>query len=153
MEKDQLKEVRKVLGFSQAKLAEILGTFQQTVARWESGTRSVPDDFAFVLGLHAPLPSIGYLIEHPEAFTPEMDMARCVAEIRYYREREGEAERSLSTLAGQDPKETEHARRIWDDARKQAQGYAAHAAFRLVDLMTEKALRNRSRHVALGDRA
>lgn len=51
MNGDDLKVWRKRRGLTQARLAELLGTYQVTVARWEGGTRKIP--FLLPLALEA----------------------------------------------------------------------------------------------------
>ena len=51
MNSDELKFWRKRWGLTQAKLAALLGTYQVTVARWETGTRKIP--FLLHLALEA----------------------------------------------------------------------------------------------------
>ncbi len=46
-----LKQWRRRWGLSQIDLAKVLGTYQVTVARWETGTRKIP--FLLPLALEA----------------------------------------------------------------------------------------------------
>lgn len=42
MEKEELKKWRKKHSFTQEELANSLGVYQVTVARWETGVRKIP---------------------------------------------------------------------------------------------------------------
>ncbi len=42
MTPQDLKEWRKKNGYTQQGLADAIGTYQVTVARWENGTRAIP---------------------------------------------------------------------------------------------------------------
>ena len=42
MKKEELKEWRKKYQFSQYQLADALGVYQETIARWETGVRKIP---------------------------------------------------------------------------------------------------------------
>jgi transcriptional regulator with XRE-family HTH domain len=48
---DDLKAWRKKLRITQVELARLLGTYQVTIARWETGTRKIP--FLLPLALEA----------------------------------------------------------------------------------------------------
>ncbi len=49
MNGDELKERRAVLGFTQARLAEVLAVKPNTVARWERGLLAVPQTVALAM--------------------------------------------------------------------------------------------------------
>jgi predicted transcriptional regulator len=51
MHKDELKLWRKKWGITQVELARMLGTYQVTIARWETGARKIP--FLLPLALEA----------------------------------------------------------------------------------------------------
>ncbi len=42
MNGDELKLWRKKCGITQVELAKMLGTYQVTIARWETGARKIP---------------------------------------------------------------------------------------------------------------
>ena len=48
---EDLKQWRRRWGLTQVELARVLGTYQVTVARWETGTRKIP--FLLPLALEA----------------------------------------------------------------------------------------------------
>lgn len=41
MSKEELREFRKRMGYSQIELAEVLGLTQNTISRWEKGTAPI----------------------------------------------------------------------------------------------------------------
>jgi transcriptional regulator with XRE-family HTH domain len=49
MTSDDLKRWRELNGYSQQRLADALGVFQVTVARWESGVRKIPSFLSLAL--------------------------------------------------------------------------------------------------------
>ena len=51
MDRDELKLWRKKWGITQVELARMLGTYQVTIARWETGSRKIP--FLLPLALEA----------------------------------------------------------------------------------------------------
>jgi transcriptional regulator with XRE-family HTH domain len=51
MNGDELKLWRKKCGITQVELARLLGTYQVTIARWETGARKIP--FLLPLALEA----------------------------------------------------------------------------------------------------
>jgi predicted transcriptional regulator len=51
MGRDELKLWRKKWGITQVELARMLGTYQVTIARWETGSRKIP--FLLPLALDA----------------------------------------------------------------------------------------------------
>jgi transcriptional regulator with XRE-family HTH domain len=51
MNGDKLKLWRKKCGITQVELARMLGTYQVTIARWETGARKIP--FLLPLALEA----------------------------------------------------------------------------------------------------
>ena len=51
MDKDELKLWRKKWGITQVELARMLGTYQVTIARWETRARKIP--FLLPLALEA----------------------------------------------------------------------------------------------------
>jgi predicted transcriptional regulator len=51
MGRDELKLWRKKWGITQVELARMLGTYQVTIARWETGSRKIP--FLLPLALEA----------------------------------------------------------------------------------------------------
>ncbi len=51
MTSEDLKQWRRRWGLTQVELARVLGTYQVTVARWETGTRKIP--FLLPLALEA----------------------------------------------------------------------------------------------------
>ncbi len=51
MNGDELKLWRKKCGITQVELAKMLGTYQVTIARWETGARKIP--FLLPLALEA----------------------------------------------------------------------------------------------------
>jgi len=42
MKKQDLKKWRELFSFTQQELAEALGVYQETIARWETGARKIP---------------------------------------------------------------------------------------------------------------
>lgn len=49
MTPEDLKKWRKEHGYTQQGLANAIGTYQVTVARWENGTRAIPKLLIFAL--------------------------------------------------------------------------------------------------------
>jgi len=49
MTPEQLKQWREKHQHSQQSLAEVLGVYRETVARWENGTREIPSLLALAL--------------------------------------------------------------------------------------------------------
>jgi transcriptional regulator with XRE-family HTH domain len=43
---DELQRIREALGMTQAELADELGVHRVTVARWETGDRTIPEPVA-----------------------------------------------------------------------------------------------------------